>query len=237
MPGVKHPECELGRSDSCSTERISKMNFYGITGIANKLIKSYLSNRYQRVVIGDNKLNKISSKWEEAKFGVPQGSILGPLFFLLYINDFPKTISKISSPILFAGNTSISISNPTPTEFTKNINHLLSDITRWFVSNMLYLNYDKTYFMQFVTKKNKEIDMQVNFANKCIANISNTKVLGLTIDAFMSWKDHIKELTTKLNKACYAIRLIKPIVSLNVLIMIYFCYIIRYHILGQLRSQ
>jgi hypothetical protein len=90
---------------------------------------------------------------------------------------------------------------------------------------MLYLNYDKTYFMQFVTKKNKEIDMQVNFANKRITNISNTKFLGFTIDASMSWKDHIKELTTKLNKACYAIRLIKPIVSLNVLIMIYFSYI------------
>jgi hypothetical protein len=98
---------------------ISKMNFYGITGIANKLIKPYLSNRYQRVVISDNKLNKISSKWEEMKCGVPQGSILGSLFFLLYINDFPKTISEISSPILFADDTSIITANRTPTEFTK----------------------------------------------------------------------------------------------------------------------
>jgi hypothetical protein len=79
--------------------------------------------------------------------------------------------------------------------------------------------------MQFVTKKNTELDMQVNFANKHITDISNTKFLGLTIDTSMSWKDHIKELTTKLNKACYAIRLIKPIASVNVLITIYFCYI------------
>jgi hypothetical protein len=209
---------------------ISKMNFYGITGIANKLIKSYLSNRYQRLVTNDNKLNKISSKWEEAKCGVAQCSILGPLIFLLYINDFPKTISEISSRILFADDTSIIIANPNPTEFTKNTNQLLSYISRWFISNMLYLNYDKTYFMQFVTKKNKEIDMRVNFANKCISNISNTKFLGLTIDASMSWKVHIKELTTKINKACYAIILIKPIVSLNVLITIYFAvFTLLYH--------
>jgi hypothetical protein len=106
------------------------MNFYSITGTANKLIKSYLSNRYQKVVTNDNKLNKISSKWEEAKCGVPQGSILGPLFFLLYINDFPKTISEICSPILFADDTSIIIANPTPTELTKNITQILSDINR-----------------------------------------------------------------------------------------------------------
>jgi hypothetical protein len=126
---------------------------------------------------------------------------------------------------LFADDTSIITADPTPTGFTKNINQIISDINRWFVSNMLYLNYDKTYFMQFVTKKNKEIHMQVDFANKCITNISNTKFLGLTIDASMSWKDHIKELTTKLNKACYAIRLMKLTVFLNVLITIYCCYI------------
>jgi hypothetical protein len=89
---------------------------------------------------------------------------------------------------------------------------------------MLFLNYNKTYLMQFLTKKNKEIDIQVSVANKHITNISSTKFLGLTIDTYISWKEHIKELTSRLNKACCAIRLIKPIVSLNVLITIYFCY-------------
>ena len=79
--------------------------------------------------------------------------------------------------------------------------------------------------MQFLTKKNKEIDMQIAFANKHITNIYCTKFLGLTIHTFISWEDHIKELTNKLNKACYAIRSIKPLVSLNVLRMICFCYV------------
>ena len=109
---------------------ISKLNFYGITGTANKLIKSYLSCRYQRVIINDNYLNKFCSQWEEVKYGVPQGSVLGLLFFLLYINDFPKTISEISNPTLFADDTSIIIANPKPTELKKNINQLLCKINR-----------------------------------------------------------------------------------------------------------
>ena len=146
--------------------------------------------------------------------------------FFLYISTISqKTISEISNPTLFADDTSIIIANPTPTEFIKNINQLICKIIRWFQSDMLFLNYDKTYLMQFLTKKNKEIDIQVSVANKHITNISSTKFLGLTIDTHMSWKEHIKELTSKLNKACYAIRLIKLIVSLNVLITIYFFYV------------
>jgi hypothetical protein len=96
-----------------------ELNFYGITGPANKLIRSYLLNRYQRVTINNNNLNKFSSQWEEVKYGVPQGSILSPLFFLLYINNFPKIVSNKSNPTLFADDTSIIITNPTPTEFIK----------------------------------------------------------------------------------------------------------------------
>jgi len=99
---------------------MSKLNFYGITGTANKLIRTYLLNRYQRVKINDNNLNKFSSQWEEVQYGVLQSSILSLYFFLLYINDFPKTISNKSNPMLFTGATSIIITNPTPTEFTKN---------------------------------------------------------------------------------------------------------------------
>jgi hypothetical protein len=109
------------------------------------------------------------------KYGVPQGSILGLLFFLLYINDFPKTVSEMSNPTLFADDTSIIIANPTPTEFKKNINQLLIETNKWFQSNMLYLNYDKTHFMQFLIRKNKEIYIQVSFGNKHITNISKTK--------------------------------------------------------------
>jgi hypothetical protein len=90
---------------------LAKLELYGISGIANKLMKSYLNNRYQRTVIKDNMSNKVSSEWELVKHGFPQGSILGPLLFLNYINDLSRTISKLANTILFANNTSIIISN------------------------------------------------------------------------------------------------------------------------------
>jgi hypothetical protein len=96
---------------------ISKLNFYGITGTANKLIKSYLSSRYQRVIIKDKYLNKFSSQWAEVKYGVPQGSVLGPLFFF-YISTISQKLSEISNCMLFADDTNIIIA-PMPTEFIK----------------------------------------------------------------------------------------------------------------------
>src|SRR5215510_11988083 len=105
----------------------------------------------------DSKFNKLSSTWEHMKHGVPQGSVLGPLLFLIYINDFPLTINKLASSILFADNTSIIVSNTNPEKFKKSINSVMTEITDWLQSNLLTLNCNKTIFLQFLTKKNKEI--------------------------------------------------------------------------------
>ena len=116
--------CDLQKAFNCANHDIllAKMEFYGITGLAYNLIRSYLGNRYQRITLKDSKLNKISSSLEQMKHGVRQGSVLGPLLFLIYINDFLLSINKLTSSILFADDTSIIISNTNLDEFKNNIN-------------------------------------------------------------------------------------------------------------------
>ena len=100
----------------------------------------------------DNKLNILSSKWEHMKHGVVQGSVLGPLLFLIYINDRSLTISTLPNPILFADDTSIIISNTNPEEFKNKINSVMTETINWFQCNLLTFNNNKTHFFQFLTK-------------------------------------------------------------------------------------
>jgi len=117
------------------------------------------------------------------------------------------------------------ISNTSPEEFKSNISLVLIETISWFQSNLLTLNCDKTHFLQFLTKKHNEIKMQLISSNTIITNINSTKFLGLIIDSTLSWKDHITRRTSKLNKAYYAIRAIKPFMSLDVMRMIYYSYV------------
>jgi hypothetical protein len=199
--------CDLQKTFDCVNHDtlLAKLDYCGITGNANKLMSSYIKNRYQRVVIKGSMLKKSTSEWEPVKHGVPQGSILGPLLFLMYINDFSLTVSKIASSILFADDTSI-ISHSNLDEFKNNINLAMNETVVWFQSNFLMLNCNKTHFLQFLSKKQNAMKIQIVISNSVITNTNSTKLLGLTIDNTLSWKEHIFYLTPRLNKACYTIR-------------------------------
>jgi hypothetical protein len=113
--------CDLQKAFDCVNHDIllSKIEFYGISGKANNLIKSYLQDRFQRVLLHQDS-RKYNSEWKTVTNGFPQGSILGPLF-LLYVNNLPKIVSNISNQILFADDTSMILTNSDLQEFKKKV--------------------------------------------------------------------------------------------------------------------
>jgi len=121
--------CDLQKAFDCVSHNIlcTKLEFYGITRIAYKLIKSYLKGRYQRVVLNNHSCSPCSNQ-DEITHGVPQGSIFSPLLILLYVNDLPQITNDNSKIVLFAYNTSIIITNPSPTNFEKSVNKIIQDI-------------------------------------------------------------------------------------------------------------
>jgi retron-type reverse transcriptase len=102
---------------------LSKLPYYGISSKVKLLLHSYLQNRYQRVQITNSYLKTTTtSKWTKIKYGVPRGSILGPLLFLVYINDLPRAVEHKALPILFADDTSILLTSPNNIQMQSNFN-------------------------------------------------------------------------------------------------------------------
>ena len=129
-------------------------------------MKSYLNDRYQRVLINNTNSKNYFSEWEKTKSGVPHGSTVCPLLFLLYINDLPGSINNLSKSTLFADDTNITFTHTNLTEFKEEINKVFEKIIIWFQNNLLSLNLNKTYYMQFMPKTNYAVNLNTNYETK-----------------------------------------------------------------------
>jgi hypothetical protein len=142
---------------------------------------------------------------------------------LFYINDLPKITNNKSKIVLFADNTNIIISNPNPLASINEINEALRGINNWFNANLLSLNADKNYFMRFSTKNSSVNNLNITYDNNVTCNISNTKFLGIKYISH-SHGSHINMTDLKLSAVCFAIRMVKLVLSVETLKMLYYAY-------------
>ena len=198
-----------------------KLNHYGIRGHANNFFRSYLSQRQQYTVIGNS-----TSDLQNISCGVPQGSVLGPILFLIYINDLYRCVDDCLVR-LFADDTSLIV-------YDKNIRHLVNSskdkiklLSNWCICNKLTINYDKTCFILFHTK-NKSIPAdldQIQINTNIIKRVSSTKYLGVILDECFTWKDHVNYVCKSLLKYFGIFNRVKNFVSNKISRLLYFAFI------------
>ena len=174
----------------------SKLERYGIRGVALNWVKSYFNNRTQFV-----QYNKFSSARIAIQCGVPQGSILGPLFFILYINDLPNA-SHLVKPLLFADDTSICYASCDPIVLATVLNEALLNISTWMKANKLSVNIDKTNYIIFQpTQKKSTYEILLLHDDRLITQKKQIKFLGVLLDENLSWKPHINYVCKKFSKS------------------------------------
>ena len=171
---------------------LAKLELYGIKNTPLMLFKSYLSDRSQKCQV-----NGELSTLKYLKYGVPQGSILGPLLFLIYINDLPNCLQH-STARMFADDTNITVSGKSIKEAEVAINADLNNIREWLLSNRLSLNLVKTEYLLIGSRHNintLEEQPRVFIGDEPIKGVQVTKTLGVKIDQFLTWDSHILILT------------------------------------------
>ena len=195
---------------------LQKLKSYGIRGKCNQWFESYLKNRKQYVSI-----NGVKSDFKQVSFGVPQGSVLGPLLFIIYINDLPNAL-LFSDATLFADDTCILYSNPSLKLIQKRLNIDLKRLFKWLCANKISLNVSKTEVLLFRDKRktiNHNVGLKLN--GKPLFFSRYVKYLGILLDEHLSWTFHCNTLSLKLRKTNGLISKLRHFVPRPILLLFY----------------
>ena len=208
---------------------LNKLEHYGIRGLCLKWFESDLHGRTQIVKFGDHRSNKMS-----LTTGVPQGSILGPLLFLLYINDIENS-SDILSLVLYADDTNAFHSDKCLQTLANTMQDEMNKVTEWLNANKLSINTSKTKFIIFESKTKKygtKINLKIN--NNIIQQAAFVKFLGVIIDEKLTWKNHISFVHKKTIEAAALIAKLRHYTNKNTLKLIYYALVYPYLTHGNL---
>ena len=204
-----------------------KLEYYGIRGLALEWIKNYFCNRVQYV-----EYDGTSSSPGTIKCGVPQGSILGPLFFLIYINDLCNA-SNVIDLVLFADDTNLFFSHNDLSYLMETINSEMIQLSNWFLANKLSINDKKSNFMIFKPRQNRQkIDLKIEINSYRIEQVREVVFLGVIMDEHISWKphksSHISHIASKISKSIGIISRSSFYLSKSALLTLYYSLFLPY---------
>lgn len=210
---------------------LNKLEYYGVRANILLLLRSYLHNRIQFVEIKENVdgvEKSFRSKMVKITRGVPQGSILGPILFILFTDDLINFIINLIPDIklvIYADDTNAILSSNTLNDLQVQVNTALSAFNSWFTCNNLKLNTSKTNVMLFksTVRNNETLDVSVD-GNK-VVTVSEVKFLGIHIDSLLNWKLELNSIECTISSACFALRSLRDDITIKQLRTVYFALV------------
>ena len=190
---------------------LKKLSRYGVKGKELSWFENYLQERKQRVRVGD-----VYSGWSGVRKGVPQGSILGPLLFILYVNDLPQAVKRCSVK-QYADDTTLSLASREVSDLEEGLTSDVEGVSRWVKKNKLRLNMKKTQMLLLGRKRRvQELErMEVKLDGQTLTRDSKVKCLGVWVADELTWRDHVASVRRKCFGALSKLRRMRDVLPVG----------------------